>query len=126
MSSIIRPATTTIINFFDLERISSVIDHTKIELEKLDKELQFYRPKNGRTITDLNSGQAGYLPILKQKDPNALAAIENIKLSIEKLSEQFARDTKGFEKSLEGQITPILDLIEGLTIACGSYRAGHR
>lgn len=119
--SIIRPVTTTIIDFFDLERITNSAAHTKAALEKLDRELQFYRPKAGRTITDLSSGQAGYLPTPKPKDPSSKAAIWHIKDQLERLAAQFAKEAKGFEKSCEAQILPVFELIQQMNADCDRY-----
>lgn len=122
----ISSVSNSIINFYDIERISKAISDTKVELEKLEIKLEEYRPKTGRTITSFSTGTAGFLPLIKRNDTVAVTAIADIKRSVETLTDQLAKEIFGYEKTFEAQVKPIKDLIQQVNNRCDLYTEEHQ
>lgn len=119
-------STNSIIPFNDIQRISGAITDFIDKLAKLEQELQMYRPKTGRTVVHFNSGSAGFLPIVKRDERQNLSGISGVKYSIEKLAEELARETKGYESDYQDQIQEVKNFIAHLKSTCDQYTEEHR
>lgn len=109
--------TATIIDFNAISKISKTLD----EIMSVLKELKSQLPNVGKTITNLNTGEQGFLSV--KKDPLTDFLVKNTKAALEQLSLQLAEETKGHEETFANEIQSIKELIERLSHSCRQYQS---